>query len=166
MRADEIDQVQGLLEAFVQDVFGSLARKDQRAKGGLYLQGLMLDGRRKSIQPMGERLGIDYQQLQQFVSSSPWPVESVRRALVRRAVHAIAPEAWVIDDTGFKKDGPASPGVARQYSGTLGKVGNVQIGVTVHAVSDTELRHRTLVLLRQREGAGPRISPAPATPSA
>lgn len=49
---------------------------------------------------------------------------------------AIRPDAWVIDDTGFKKDGPASPGVARQYSGTLGKVGNVQIGVTVHAVSD------------------------------
>jgi SRSO17 transposase len=136
VRADEIDEVQGLLDAFVQDVFGSLPRKDQRAKGGLYLQGLMLEGRRKSMQPMGERLGVDYQQLQQFVSSSPWPVEPVRRALVRRAVQAIAPEAWVIDDTGFKKDGPASPGVARQYSGTLGKVGNVQIGVTVHAVSD------------------------------
>lgn len=126
-----------MLDAFVQDVFGSLARKDQRAKGGLYLQGLMLEGRRKSMQPMGARLGVDYQQLQQFVSSSPWPVEPVRRALVRRAVQAIAPEAWVIDDTGFKKDGPFSPGVARQYSGTLGKVGNVQIGVTVHAVSDT-----------------------------
>ncbi len=137
MRADEVDQVRELLDAFVQDVFGSLARKDQRAKGGLYLQGLMLEGRRKSMQPMGERLGVDYQQLQQFVSSSPWPVEPVRRALVRRAVHAIAPEAWVIDDTGFKKAGPASPGVARQYSGTLGKVGNVQIGVTVHAASDT-----------------------------
>jgi len=129
--------VQGLLDAFVLDVFGSLPRKDQRAKGGLYLQGLMLEGRRKSMQPMGERLGVDYQQLQQFVSSSPWPVEPVRRALVRRAARAIAPEAWVIDDTGFKKDGPASPGVARQYSGTLGKVGNVQIGVTVHAASDT-----------------------------
>jgi len=69
-----MDEVQGALEAFVEDVFGSLARKDQRAKGGLYVQGLMLEGRRKSMQPMGERLGVDYQQLQQFVSSSPWPV--------------------------------------------------------------------------------------------
>ncbi len=44
--------------------------------------------------------------------------------------------AWVIDDTGFPKDGIASPGVARQYSGTLGKVGNCQVGVSVHAVTD------------------------------
>ena len=128
--------MQGALEAFVEDVFGSLTRKDQRAKGGLYVQGLMLEGRRKSMQPMGERLGVDYQQLQQFVSSSPWPVEPVRRALVRRAVQAIGPAAWVIDDTGFKKDGTASPGVARQYSGTLGKVSNVQIAVSVHGVTD------------------------------
>lgn len=42
----------------------------------------------------------------------------------------------MVDDTGFVKDGSASPGVARQYSGTLGKVGNVQIGVSVHAVTD------------------------------
>ncbi len=42
----------------------------------------------------------------------------------------------MIDDTGFPKDGIASPGVARQYSGTLGKVGNCQVGVSVHAVTD------------------------------
>jgi SRSO17 transposase len=136
MRTDEITGVRGLLEEFVQEVFASLPRKDQRAKGGLYLQGLMLDGRRKSMQPMGDRLGIDYQQLQQFVSSSPWPVEPVRRVLVAKAVDWIGPQAWVIDDTGFKKDGGSSPGVARQYSGTLGKVGNCQIGVSVNAVTD------------------------------
>jgi SRSO17 transposase len=97
----------------------------------------MLEGRRKSMQPMGDRLGVDYQQLQQFVSSSPWPVEPVRWVLARKVVEVVGPEAWVVDDTGFPKDGPASPGVARQYSGSLGKVGNVQIGVTVHAVTDT-----------------------------
>lgn len=124
------------LDGFVGEVFASLSRKDQRSKGSLYLQGLMLEGRRKSMQPMGDRLGVDYQQLQQFVSSSPWQVEPVRRQLARKAVSLIAPEAWVVDDTGFVKDGPASPGVARQYSGTIGKVGNVQIGVSIHAVTD------------------------------
>lgn len=128
--------MRGELGDFVGEVFASLQRKDQRAKGGLYLRGLMLEGRRKSMQPMGDRLGIDYQQLQQFVSSSPWPVEPVRRQLARKAIELVAPEAWVVDDTGFVKDGPASPGVARQYSGTLGKIGNVQIGVSIHAVTD------------------------------
>lgn len=136
MRDEEIAAVRVELEAFVAGVFASLPRKDQRAKSGLYLRGLMLDGRRKSIQPMAERLGVDHQQLQQFVASSTWAVEPVRRRLANLAIDTIAPEAWVIDDTGFKKDGPSSPCVARQYSGTLGKIGNCQIGVSVHAATD------------------------------
>lgn len=132
----EIERVRAELDEYVGDVFASLARRDQRDKGGLYLRGLMLDGRRKSMQPMGDRLGVDYQQLQQFVSSSLWPVEPVRRQLASRAIQVIGPEACVVDDTGFVKDGLASPGVARQYSGSLGKIGNVQIGVSVHAVTD------------------------------
>ena len=45
-------------------------------------------------------------------------------------------EALVIDDTAFPKDGTASPCVARQYSGTLGKVANCQVGVSVHLVNE------------------------------
>ncbi|MEW2418916.1 IS701 family transposase, partial [Streptomyces sp. NPDC046866] len=105
-------------------------------KGALYLRGLLLEGRRKSMQPMAERLGVDHQQLQQFMTSSTWPVQDVRARLAWRAVAAVRPEVWVVDDTGFPKDGRSSPGVARQYSGTLGKVGNCQIGVSVHAASD------------------------------
>jgi SRSO17 transposase len=52
------------------------------------------------------------------------------------AVDLITPRVWVVDDTGFAKDGPASACVARQYSGTLGKVGNCQIAVSVHAATD------------------------------
>jgi SRSO17 transposase len=85
---------------------------------------------------MAERLGADHQGLQQFVSTSTWAVEPVRQRLAARAVVIIAPDAWVVDDTGFPKFGTASPGVARQYSGTLGKVANCQIGVSVHAVTD------------------------------
>lgn len=70
---------QGDLHEFVHVVFASLIRKDQRATSSFYLQGLMLEGRRKSMQPMAERLGIDHQRLQQFISFSPWPVEPVRK---------------------------------------------------------------------------------------
>ena len=136
MDPDELTKTKAELEAFVDDVFASLPRSDQRAKGNLYLRGLMRDERRKSMQPMGTRLGIDYQQLQQFVSASPWRVEPVRRVLVRRALQLIGSDAWVVDDTGFKKDGAFSPCVARQYSGTLGKIGNCQIGVSIHAATD------------------------------
>jgi SRSO17 transposase len=137
MTPEELAAVRGRLAEFAAEVFAPLARSDQRDKGVTYLRGLLLDGRRKSMQPMAERLGVDHQGLQQFVSSSTWAVEPVRQRLARRAIEAIGPDAWVVDDTGFPKDGTASPGVARQYSGTLGKVANCQIGVSVCAVTDT-----------------------------
>jgi SRSO17 transposase len=134
---EDLAGVREQLEDFAADVFAPLTRSDQRAKGQTYLRGLLLDGARKSMQPMAERLGVDHQGLQQFVSSSTWNVSAVRSRVAAKAVEVIEPVAWVIDDTGFPKDGEASPGVARQYSGTLGKVGNCQIGVSVHAVTDT-----------------------------
>src|ERR671932_216510 len=137
MTPGELAAVGGRLEEFAAEMFAPLGRRDQRDKGATYGRGLLLDGRRKSMQPMAERLGVDHQGLQQFVSSSTWVVEEVRERLARRAVEVIAPDAWVVDDTGFVKDGAASPGVARQYSGTLGKVGNCQIGVSICAVTDT-----------------------------
>src|SRR3954453_19199346 len=136
MNQGQLAAVRPRLEEFAAEMFAPLARADQRNKGATYVRGLLLDGRRKSMQPMAERLGVDHQGLQQFVSSSTWAVEPVRERLARRAVEVIAPEAWVVDDTGFPKDGTASPGVARQYSGTLGKVGNCQIGVSICGVTD------------------------------
>jgi SRSO17 transposase len=136
MTPGELAAVRRRLEEFAAEMFAPLSRSDQRDKGATYVRGLLLDGRRKSMQPMAERLGVDHQGLQQFVSSSTWAVEPVRERLARRAIEVIAPDAWVVDDTGFPKDGTASPGVARQYSGTLGKVGNCQIGVSISAVSD------------------------------
>ena len=117
-------------------MFAGLPRSDQRATGELYVRGLLLDGQRKSMQPMAERLGVVHQRLQQFMTSSTWDFVAVRRRLAARAHEVVAPVAWVIDDTGFPKYGSSSPGVARQYPDTLGKVGNCQIGVSVHAVTD------------------------------
>ena len=136
MTPEELAAARERLEEFAAEMFAPLARSDQRLKGQTYLRGLLLDGRRKSMQPMAERLGVDEQGLQQFVSSSTWAVEPVRERLAARAVAVIAPDAWVVDDTGFPKDGTASPGVARQYCGTLGKVANCQIGVSISAVTD------------------------------
>ena len=129
-------QVRPRLEAFAAEMLGGLARADQRAKGELYLRGLLVDGKRKSMQPMAARLGVDHQQLQQFVTSSTWDHVEVRKRVARWADDFLDPDAYVLDDSGFPKDGSDSPGVARMYSGTLGKVGNCQIGVSVHAVTD------------------------------
>lgn len=56
MDADEVNCARAKLALFVADAFASGPRKDQWAKGHCYLRGLMLDGRRKSIQPMAEWL--------------------------------------------------------------------------------------------------------------
>jgi DDE superfamily endonuclease len=137
IRPAELAAVRGRLEAFAEDVFESLPRTDQRARGACYLRGLMLDGRRKSVEPMAQRLGeVHYQALHHFVAVSPWDWRPVRRHLAERLVGALAPTAWAVDDTGFPKDGDHSVGVQRQYSGTLGKVANCQLGVSVNAVSE------------------------------
>jgi SRSO17 transposase len=134
----DLAAVRGRLEAFAAEVFESLPRKDQRARGECYLRGLMLDGRRKSIEPMAARLGgeVHYQALHHFVQASPWDWRPVRRRLAERLVGELAPRAWAVDDTGFPKDGDCSVGVQRQYSGTLGKVANCQLGVSVNAVTE------------------------------
>ena len=52
LTAGELARIRGRLEAFADDIFASLPRSDQRARGQCYLRGLMLEGRRKSIEPM------------------------------------------------------------------------------------------------------------------
>lgn len=78
MNRDNTTRSHDGLADFVTEVFASLTRKDQRETSSYYLQGLMLEGRRKSMQPMAQRLGIDHQRLQQFVTTSPWKVDPVR----------------------------------------------------------------------------------------
>jgi DDE superfamily endonuclease/Family of unknown function (DUF6444) len=124
------------LEAFGAAVLAeAINRPVQMVNGGLYLRGLLEQGPRKSLEPLVERLGGegDYQSMQQFLAVSPWDPALVVKATAERVVPAIDVQAWVLDDTGFPKDGKNSPGVKRQYSGTLGKIGNCQIGVSLHA---------------------------------
>jgi SRSO17 transposase len=126
------------LDDFVADVFVSLTRAGWQERAGSYLQGLMLDGRRKSIQPMAARLAGPHEQaLNHFVTNSPWDAAAVRQRLAVRMSEAIEPAAWALDDTGWLKCGTASVCVARQYTGTAGKVTNCQIGVSLNLVTDT-----------------------------
>src|SRR3989304_548102 len=85
-------------------------------------------------EPMAVRgPGGNVQAMQQFIGQSPWGVAEVRARLARRMERELCPAVgWIIDDTGFPKQGRHSVGVARQYSGTLGKTGNCQVAVSLH----------------------------------
>jgi hypothetical protein len=97
-------------------MYAPLARCDQRAKGEQYVRGLLLEGRRKSIQPMAARLPDGEEQgLQQFITDSPWEDAPVRRRLARRMTAEIDPAGWMVDDTGLP---------------------NCQVIVSVNAVTD------------------------------
>src|ERR1019366_6826644 len=73
--------------------------------------------REKQSEPMAKRLPDGNEQaIQQFVGQSPWEWQPVWARLARRMVKELEPDAvWVIDDTGFPKQGGHSVGVARQY---------------------------------------------------
>jgi SRSO17 transposase len=123
--------------AFAEDVTAALALSRQRANAELYVRGLIELGARKSLQPALWRLGeppARYESMQQFVADSPWSAHALVRACAERVAPQLEVVGWVVDDTGFPKTGRHSPGVKRQYSGTLGKIGNCQIGVSLHAV--------------------------------
>jgi SRSO17 transposase len=105
--------------------------------GDCYLRGLMLDGRRKSIQAMAARLPDGNEQnLQQFVNQSTWDPVPVRRRIAERMVPLIGPDAWAIDDVSFPKDGRMSVGGRAPVLRGLGKQANCQVAVSVHAVTD------------------------------
>ncbi len=125
------------LESFLEPILPLIGRLERRRWGAFYVQGLLLEGGRKTAAGMAERYGGDEQALQQFVSQSPWDWMPVRRVLAEQMIRAASPRAaWILDDTGFPKKGAHSVGVARQYSGTLGKVGNCQIGVSLNYATD------------------------------
>jgi SRSO17 transposase len=127
------------LLAFVDEVVRPLPHVRQRENAVLYVRGLIEHGGRKSLQPTLFRLEqtpARYESLQQFLADSPWDPWLLVRACAERVAPEIGVTAWVVDDTGIVKDGRHSPGVKRQYSGTLGKIGNCQVTVSVHAVGE------------------------------
>jgi len=121
---------------FLSPLVAGLGRSERRVAATRYVEGLLMPGARKSIIPMAERLGVDSQSLQQFVTDSPWSEEALWRAIRQEVIPHLEPlEAWVVDETGWVKQGSHSVGVSHQYCGAVGKQANCQVSVEV-VVSD------------------------------
>ena len=123
------------LGAFVDQFTTCFGRRAHRTYASRYLQGLLGDSGRKSIQPMHERLSEpgSYQGLQHFITDSTWEPRPFWRRL--RELIPIRHGILALDDTGLPKQGTASVGVQRQYCGALGKVANCQVAVSTALIA-------------------------------
>jgi SRSO17 transposase len=126
-----------------------LGRKGRRESFALYAEGILGDGERKSIEPIAARACADparanaeHQRLLHFALDAPWSDHAVRFEAAHYALDAMTAkepvESWIIDDTGFLKQGAHSVGVQRQYTGSAGKIANCQVGVSLTVATRTE----------------------------
>jgi SRSO17 transposase len=145
------------LVAYIDQIGNVLGDARRRASFVTYALGLLTEGERKSVEPIAARACADpgevdavHQRLLHFLSNSEWSDDAVRLAAARYALAAITAhdpiETWIVDDTGFLKQGKHSVGVQRQYTGSAGKITNCQIAVSlsigtkhVHAPVDFDL---------------------------
>jgi SRSO17 transposase len=126
--------------AYVEGLVSVIGHADRAKPLRDYCVGLMMPCERKSVEPMAAvtapaRVAAQHQSLLHFVGEGRWSDERVLarvRAMVLPAMERHGPvEAWIIDDTGFPKQGRHSVGVARQYCGELGKQDNCQVAVSL-----------------------------------
>jgi SRSO17 transposase len=140
------DGVQRLEDYF--SLIGEVLRnKKRKASFAAYALGLLSEGERKSMEPIAarvwgdeEHVGCGHQKLQYFISEADWDDREVRRAAAQYAIEELSRHepirTWIIDDTGFLKQGKHSVGVQRQYTGSAGKTANCQIGVSLSVATD------------------------------
>jgi len=126
------------LAGFLKEMLTGLGRSERQGWGDVYVRGLLATGGRKATATMASSVSDgNVQAMQQFIGQSPWPWQPLRQRLAKRLMATLEPAAaWVVDDTGFPKKGSRSVGVARQYSGTMGKIGNCQVAVSLHYATD------------------------------
>jgi SRSO17 transposase len=144
MTPHRLQKLRKELSAYLDEMLEDQGRPERRSALGHYITGLLLDGERKSIQPMAARLTEDpasadamRQRLQDCVSASRWSeVDLLRRFAIKMDRELPGLEVMVVDDTGFAKKGTHSVGVARQYSGTLGRTDNCQVMPSVHLAGE------------------------------
>jgi SRSO17 transposase len=119
--------------------FASLFRRStSRASVERYLTGLLTDLPRKNCDTIAAAVaGTSTERLQHLLTDATWDPQALDQQRVRALMAQSPPQGLlVLDDTGLPKQGRGSVGVARQYSGTLGKVANCQVVVSAHYVAD------------------------------
>lgn len=138
------------LEAYVENRIGQHLRdRRKRESFAMYAFGILSDGERKSAEPIAARACGDpdrarqtHDKLLHFLARSSWSDRAVRREAALYAVEALAARepvtTWIVDDTGFLKQGTHSVGVQRQYTGSAGKIANCQLGVSLVVATPTE----------------------------
>lgn len=136
------------LSSYFDHIGAILGNKKRRESFAVYAMGLLSDAERKSVEPLAARACADparanpeHQRLLHFIAESQWSDHAVRRASSQYAIAVIGQResiaTWIIDDTGFLKQGTHSVGVQRQYTGSAGKVTNCQIGVSLSVATQS-----------------------------
>ena len=140
VRAEDWGEVVARLEAFTERFTESLVESAQRRHLVEYVSGLLSTLERKTGEGIAYLHGQDRKQLQQFIGESPWEHTPLINELTRQVGERIGEPDGVIvfDPSAFAKKGTKSVGVARQWSGRLGKVDNCQVGVYLGYVSRRE----------------------------
>jgi SRSO17 transposase len=132
MDAQQIRRLRPMLAGFLKRFDDCFARKDTRAHLSVYVEGQLSDLQRKSVEPIALAADVPVRTLQEFLSQHRWQ-EDLARARLQEIVateHAHPHSVGIIDETSFVKQGKKTPGVQRQYLGTVGKQENGI--VTVH----------------------------------
>jgi SRSO17 transposase len=121
------------LAAYADHFLSAFPRKDQGPWAHRYLQGLVSDHPRKSIEPMAVAHGFPIRSMQAFIGDSPWctaPIVQRHQLLVAQTLGE-DDAVILVDESGMPKQGQHSAAVAPQYCGALGKVANCQVGVYI-----------------------------------
>jgi SRSO17 transposase len=146
-----VSSARGVLErlgTFLDRFAGCFGRRAQRDGASRYIQGLLNDSERKSMQPMDARLPesdpASYQRLQHFITHSPWSTKNVWVQL--RAELPVRQGLLLVDETSFPKHGDQSVAVGRQYCGALGKIANCQVAVSTALLADQQAWPTTMEL--------------------
>ena len=132
MDAQQIRGLQPMLARFLKRFDDCFARKDTRGHLSVYVNGQLSDLPRKSVEPIALAAEVPVRTLQEFLSQHRWQEDLARDRLqeIVAQEHAHCHSVGVIDETSFVKQGKKTPGVQRQYLGTVGKQENGI--VTVH----------------------------------